>query len=184
MADVMSLRRTERRLLDKLMKVEGRRKAHSVSAETTANQHDSLITKLADIQRRIAATLPPVEHEDGWLVLYRDECDDLTDVCAFCGDRHAHGYGDGRGEGFRAAHCGGQARVVAADGTVVKRGGYVVKNRPTTLTAHELRRLILGRVVRGTAFPASDFAKLLRLAGAEWVGALQTARAREGESAQ
>jgi len=75
-------------------------------------KRDWLIGRLARLQRRIR-TAVPIEHRDGWAVLGR--------TCPFCGQFHEH-----RAPGWHAAECGGTTRVVAADGTVVKRGGYIV----------------------------------------------------------
>jgi hypothetical protein len=71
--------------------------------------------------------MPPIEHEDGRLVLWRDTERSPTDQCPFCGANHGHGLGDGH----RAAHCviKGVA-VTAPDGTVLDNShGYVLRTR-------------------------------------------------------
>lgn len=49
-----------------------------------------------------------------------------TDKCAFCGNRHIHGEGDG----LRGAHCntGSKISIKAEDGTeLFQSDGYIIK---------------------------------------------------------
>lgn len=89
---------------------------------------NKLQDRLAELAAQAALLLPhPIEHEEGRLVLYRDDEGSRTDVCPFCGDKHVHGEGDGH----RSPHCiVDGATVVASDGTILhQKDGYILRTR-------------------------------------------------------
>jgi hypothetical protein len=87
-----------------------------------------IAAQLADVRRRIALALPPVERElynNRWyLVLRRPAVGRPTAQCPFCGVGHTHGLG----EGYRARHCRGRGVEIALpDGvTLHSDDGYMV----------------------------------------------------------
>lgn len=60
-----------------------------------------------------------------YAVLYRENENEKTEICPFCGKRHIHGIGDGH----RTAHCAdGSKEITAEDGTVLTQDhGYILR---------------------------------------------------------
>ena len=60
-------------------------------------------------------------------VLYRNNENEKTDICPYCGKGHIHGIGDGH----RSAHCtDGCKEIITDDGTVLNKGhGYILRTK-------------------------------------------------------
>lgn len=71
-----------------------------------------------------------IEHEDGYLILYRDRDGGPTDPCPFCGEIHHPGLGDGHCAGVCQGRFYEDLTVTAKDGTILYASkGYIVRTR-------------------------------------------------------
>jgi hypothetical protein len=119
---LMRWREAERRLLKELERAEYRWIRYG--GRWDARAVDDTEKLLVHVRGWIRALVGPVEHEGGVLVRYRRRAGGMIGVCPFCGGRHRHPPGDGRGR------CPGDSTVVADDGTVLRQeDGYILRVR-------------------------------------------------------